>query len=105
MALSRREAIAHQEAQLATHTRNLRLLEEQIATYGGAMGAPLALLNQRDAARQAIADATAELEQLRAVPVAEQSPYLGLSAFQEQDAPFFFGRDALIDQLVAKVRA
>jgi len=32
------------------------------------------------------------------------SPYRGLSAFQEHDAPFFFGREAAVGQLVEAVR-
>src|SRR5260370_12285740 len=32
------------------------------------------------------------------------SPYRGLSAFQEQDAPFFFGRETAVGQLVEAVR-
>lgn len=31
-------------------------------------------------------------------------PYRGLSAFQEEDAEFFFGRDAFVEQLLAAVR-
>src|SRR6516225_3475356 len=30
-------------------------------------------------------------------------PYRGLFHFREEDAPFFFGREAVIDQLVDKV--
>ena len=32
-------------------------------------------------------------------------PYRGLRAFEEEDAPFFFGRDAFIDQVLAKAKA
>ena len=31
-------------------------------------------------------------------------PYRGLSAFREQDAPFFFGREVFADQLIERVR-
>ncbi|MCZ7543276.1 MAG: TIR domain-containing protein [Anaerolineae bacterium] len=46
---------------------------------------------------------------LRAVEDAEPrdipSPFKGLEAFQEADAPYFFGRDKLIDSLVERLRA
>jgi ABC-type multidrug transport system fused ATPase/permease subunit len=32
-------------------------------------------------------------------------PYLGLSAFQESDAQFFFGRESLVDDLLQRVQA
>ncbi len=31
-------------------------------------------------------------------------PYLGLTAFQESDAKFFFGRESLVDELLERVR-
>ena len=31
-------------------------------------------------------------------------PYLGLTAFQESDAQFFFGRESLVDELLERVR-
>ncbi|MFB2770574.1 CHAT domain-containing protein [Pelatocladus sp. BLCC-F211] len=34
-----------------------------------------------------------------------KSPYQGLSAFGEEDAPFFFGREKFIDELVAAVKS
>ena len=33
-----------------------------------------------------------------------RTPYLGLKAFQESDAEFFFGRESLVDDLLARVR-
>jgi WD40 repeat protein/lambda repressor-like predicted transcriptional regulator/ABC-type dipeptide/oligopeptide/nickel transport system ATPase component len=37
-------------------------------------------------------------------PVIPPCPYRGLSAFREEDAPFFFGREASIKKLVSAVR-
>lgn len=37
-------------------------------------------------------------------PLISYCPYQSLSAFQEEDAPFFFGRDSFITQLVAAVQ-
>jgi WD40 repeat protein len=34
-----------------------------------------------------------------------KSPYQGLSAFGEEDAPFFFGREKFVDELVAAVQS
>ena len=37
-------------------------------------------------------------------PVVDRCPYPGLSTFQPDDAPFFFGREALTQWLIAKLR-
>ena len=41
----------------------------------------------------------------RAVAAGATCPYKGLAAFQPQDAAFFFGREALVDELVARLQS
>jgi hypothetical protein len=43
------------------------------------------------------------LHQKRSTPADTRSPYVGLLTFQEDDSTFFFGRDALIGELLDKV--
>lgn len=104
MATPRREAIAQlQQRIVALHTNRERL-ELQIAQQGGEPTAPIAMLSQRDEALAAIQQAEAELERLQAGPSSERAPYLGLDTFGERDADLFYGREALIQLLVEKVR-
>src|SRR5262249_29781626 len=100
----RRMQIEQLSQTIATITSNLLTLEEQIAVYGGEAVAPLHLLNQKRAAERDLARAQAALERLRAGPIAERAPYVGLSTFQERDSALFFGREALLEELVAKVQ-
>jgi GH25 family lysozyme M1 (1,4-beta-N-acetylmuramidase) len=46
-----------------------------------------------------------EPEQTTAVPEIGRNPYKGLAAFQEKDADYFFGREALIEQLWERFRS
>src|SRR5689334_15579450 len=98
-----KEEIAHLEQLAATLRRRLRVLEAQAALYGALAVPPHIVLEQEDTARQ-LAQALAELRRLRPGLVAEAAPYLGLLTFQEADAERFFGRDALIADLLERAR-
>jgi WD40 repeat protein len=105
---------------------NLNILKEREAKYGST-AAPLDLLNQIDDYEHAIAltqeaiDRAAPLEELQSEfnslnlqistvvfvaqepprkPFMGQNPYRGLRNFTEEDARFFFGRNAAIDSLL-----
>lgn len=43
------------------------------------------------------------VQSLQAGRIAQECPYRGLAVFGEQDAPFFFGREAFIDRLVEAI--
>ena len=73
----------------------------------GVAGMTVAIDSRRPAVRAAFIIPTAQL--IQACPeLAEQAippcPYQGLSAFQEQNAEFFFGRETFTQQLLQAVR-
>ncbi len=102
MAIERQTEIEHLEELENATTRRLRALEKQIAAYGE-RDAPTHMLVERD-------DLSNQLRQLQTqrrrlhVDQAYDTPYLGLNTFNEQNAGIFYGREALIAQLVAKVQ-
>jgi hypothetical protein len=97
------ELIIHLTDLTATLRRRQRVLESQRARFGeGAVPAHIVL--ELDEIARELARHTAELRRLHPGPVAEQNPYLGLLTFQEQDAERFFGRDALVADLVDRAR-
>jgi len=104
VAVTRDEAIKQLEAQADTLQRRLWTLEQQIAGYGSLAVPPHKVLEQAEAQR-ALDDIHDQLKQLREAPIASDAPYLGLLTFQEADADHFFGREALIGDLVQKARA
>src|SRR5205823_11077586 len=59
---------------------------------------------EREEADKQLARVLTILRRLRSGPVADRSPYLGLLTFQEAHADLFFGRDALVDDLLERVR-
>jgi len=93
------EQIIHLTDLTATLRRRQRVLESQRARFGEGAVPPQIVLELEDIARD-LARHTAELRRLRPSPLDERNPYLGLLTFQEQDAERFFGRDALVADLV-----
>lgn len=94
--LSPDDAVALVAAQLG---RPLDDGERQEALrYGQAVGFKAAAL-QRVARRVAAGGAWPPLQN------GEPAPYVGLRTFQERDAPLFYGRDRLVDELLAKAAA
>ncbi len=61
----------------------------------------------RSTIHETLAHEAAQIEGGRptaAVPVHAPCPYKGLAAYQPEDAQFFFGREALVDELVRRVQ-
>jgi hypothetical protein len=95
------ENIIHLESLIATLRRRQRILEDQRAHYGDGAVPPHIPLELQDIARD-LARCRANLRRLRPGVVADRNPYLGLLTFQEHDADRFFGRDALVADLVER---
>lgn len=84
---------------IVKHTRRLQKLKEKKAELGISTDPSLDI---------EIEDIEAELAKLQAelaaLPkIVRQNPYRGLSAFREEDADVFFGREAFTVQLVDAV--
>lgn len=77
-------------------------LENQAIVLGAS--APFALVHDKDQAEKELRVVEAELDQILASPIGDSNPYVGLCTFEEKDAPLFFGREALVAELVEKVR-
>ncbi|MGI9334011.1 MAG: protein kinase domain-containing protein [Gammaproteobacteria bacterium] len=61
----------------------------------------------RDAIYDALTQETARARRMQptqVAPAAETCPYKGLAAYQPEDAPYFFGREALIDELIRRMQ-
>ena len=99
------DAAAEQSAALQQRLdilrRRQRLLEAQRAHYGAGAAPPHILLELEDIAHD-LARCQADLRRLHTGPTDARPPYLGLSTFQESNADLFFGRDALITDLVER---
>jgi hypothetical protein len=114
--------IESQHLLLAATRRTLAHLLQQAAAHGGLSFAPSATANGIAEACTAIARTKAILREQavlvddhpddlspedsiaarRRAASDKRSPYLGLLTFQESNAEYFFGRDSLIADLVAK---
>src|SRR5262249_32872273 len=80
--------------------RRLSVLELQRARLGEHTP-PHIILEIEDIKRD-LAQRWANLRRLRPGPTSTSAPYLGLLTFQEQDAERFFGREALVAELVER---
>jgi len=98
------DEIAHLEELARIWRRRLRLLDVQLAKVAGNPSAVAQITFERDEADQQLTKALADLRRLRPGPLADRSPYLGLLTFQETHADLFFGRDALVADLVERAR-
>jgi WD40 repeat protein len=101
MASAAEEELTHLEELAALLQRRRRVLEIQHARFGDLVPASI-VLELEDTERQ-LAQIHTDLRRLRPSPTDVHSPYLGLLTFQEDDSSFFFGRDALIGELLSKV--
>jgi energy-coupling factor transporter ATP-binding protein EcfA2 len=102
MTLSRREQIAAYEEELHTLWRRAHRLQLYVAQYGSA-AEPGRILELEDVEAQHM-QLQQTITQLRNVTPDAQVPYLGLKTFDEANARFFYGREALIDTLVERVK-
>src|SRR5262245_30190674 len=97
------EQIAHLEQLITTLRRRRRVLETQRAGYGPLAVPPHIEVELEDIVRD-LSCHEVELQRLRPGPLTDHSPYLGLLTFQEANTDLFFGRDALVADLVERVR-
>jgi hypothetical protein len=93
------EEITHLETLIVQLRRRRRVLDTQRARYDGGAVPSHILLEIEDLARD-LMRYEADLRRLRPGQTDDRNPYLGLLTFQEEDADHFFGRDALIAELV-----
>jgi hypothetical protein len=94
------EEIAQLEQIVVTLRRRLGALELQRARQGEHTP-PHIILEIEDIKRELV-QRWANLRRLRPGPTGERAPYLGLLTFREQDAERFFGRAALVAELVER---
>ncbi len=94
------EERAHIEKLLKQHQSNLREFQQQRATYG--TNVPIELINNIKQTEAHIQELHLKLTDLTSPP--RLTPYQGLSAFQEKDASYFFGRETFSHQLIKSVR-
>src|SRR5262245_38412927 len=102
MATTRREQITAHEAEIHILWRRAYRLRLYLAQYG-ISAEPGRVLELEDVEAQ-IGQLQQTLTQLRNVAPDTQAPYMGLKTFDENNARFFYGREALIDTLVERVK-
>jgi formylglycine-generating enzyme required for sulfatase activity len=98
------------DADTATHLHELatilrrrqRILEVQRAAYDPRDVPSNRVLELEDVTRQ-LTRVHADLRRLGIAPAVDRNPYKGLLTFTETDSPFFFGRDALIGQMLTNI--
>jgi WD40 repeat protein len=94
------DELTHLKELAAVLQRRRRVLEIQRAHFGDLVPAAI-VLELEDTERQ-LAQIQVDMRRLRPIPADVHSPYLGLLTFQEDDSSYFFGRDALIGELLRK---
>jgi hypothetical protein len=102
MTTTRREQIAAHEEELHILWRRARRLQLYQAQFG--LNADPGRILQLEDVEAQITQLQQTLAQLRNVTPDAQAPYLGLKTFDETHARFFYGREALIDTLMAAKR-
>lgn len=95
------ETGAHLAQLLAVLVRRLRVLDIQAAGFGP-LAMPAHLELEREDARREIARLRGELRRTNP-DHSSLAPYVGLASFQEESAGLFFGRDALVAELIERV--
>jgi WD40 repeat protein len=89
----------HLEQLAVTLKRRLRVLEMQRGRFAE-RDTPAHLVLEIEDIRRELVRIEADLRRLRPSATDARSPYLGLATFQEANADLFFGRDALVANLV-----
>jgi hypothetical protein len=95
--------IAHLMLLASTLRRRQRILEMQCAGYGPLAVPAHVVLELQDVAQQ-LRQVLADLRRIHSDVPTDQNPYKGLATFHEQDGAFFFGRDALVAELLTYCR-
>jgi WD40 repeat protein len=95
------EELTHREQLAAILQRRRRVLEIQRARFGDSI--PASILLELEDTEQQLAQVQADLRRLRPGRTEMHCPYVGLLTFQEHDSTLFFGRDALVGELLDKV--
>jgi len=85
--------------QLAETEEHLRLIQERKGQYVLDTDVPLQLVKDQRRLVAQIADLRARLDRLAEIPC----PYRGLEPFEARHANVYFGRDAMVERLVAQV--
>src|SRR6266508_4249999 len=93
------DEIAHLEQLTVTLRRRIRALETQVAGYGPLAVPSHIVLELEDSAHQ-LKQVLADLDSRRNRQVSDRAPYLGLATFQETNSDLFFGREAVVTDLV-----
>ncbi|MCP4409130.1 MAG: hypothetical protein GY807_15510 [Gammaproteobacteria bacterium] len=85
---------------ISEHNRRLQILEERLARQG--IETPPSVITEIEDIKTELAELQTELEVLP--EIVRQNPYRGLSAFREEDADVFFGRETFTAELVESVQ-
>jgi WD40 repeat protein/transcriptional regulator with XRE-family HTH domain len=85
----------------------LRFARGDPFAHGGLFAAPPSVLADNNAQVSPVSAerSASQVTQASQAPTPGESPFMGLRYFDEADAPLFFGREALVDQLVAGLAA
>jgi ABC-type glutathione transport system ATPase component len=97
------EYYKHLELLIAVLISRIQVREIQVAQYGSLNADPHIVNDKKEAERQ-LTEARSKLRLLHSGAHQILRPYVGLATFQEDDAPFFFGREKLVAELVQKVQ-
>jgi WD40 repeat protein len=94
------EDIAHLKEKIDVLQRRLNTYNVQLAKVMGNPSATVQITFEQKEVERELNLALVELRRLQPGPLVNVSPYLGLLTFQETNKDVFFGRDALIADLV-----
>jgi WD40 repeat protein/energy-coupling factor transporter ATP-binding protein EcfA2 len=114
------DALLSLQRQLVEAEENLRLVQQRIAEYVFGTDVPLQLVKQEQQLKATVADLQKQLAQLsEATPAAQPGrpepeprlclaetpcPYRGLEPFEAEHAAFYFGRQAMVERLLARLK-
>jgi len=93
------DAVQSLREQLAQAQENLRLIRERKSEFVIETDVPLQLVKEERRLVTQVADLRERLARLVQIPC----PYRGLEPFEPDHAPFYFGRDTMLERLVARV--
>jgi len=95
--------VAYLKEKIDVLQRRLNTYNVQLAKVMGNPSATVQITFEQEEIERELNSALAELRRLRPGPLVDASPYLGLLTFQETNKDLFFGRDALVNDLIDHV--